>query len=75
MSSIFDNPLRLSILTYLLIVIILITTRFNILFDNNGIVRNFGCKENSTYFNLPTVLYVSAIVITFVFQYINLKYK
>ena len=73
MYSIFNNPLKLSILCYLLIVMILITTKCKIFFDKNGNIRKFGCNNKSTYFNLPTILYFIAILISFLFQYVNLK--
>ena len=73
MFMIFNNPLKLSIFTYLFLVIILIITKCKMFFKTNGMVKKFGCGRDSTYFNLSTVFYSIAVVVSFVFQYLKLS--
>lgn len=73
MSPILGCPVKLSVFTYLIIALLLIMTKPELLFTEEGEVRGFGCKEGNHCLNLPVVLYLSAVVITFFFEWLCIQ--
>ena len=75
MSLILDCPVKLAVFTYLIIALILITTKPDLLFTEDGEVRGFGCKKGNHCLNLPVVLYLSAVILTFFFEWFCMQKK
>ncbi len=69
----FDSPVKLSVFTFLCVAIILILSKPRIFFNEEGELKSFGCEQGATLFSLPVCLYWSAVLITFIFEYLYLK--
>jgi hypothetical protein len=72
MYSILKYPVKLSILVYIFITLIILYNKPDILFDDEGRTKGFGCSKNCEFFNFPVILYASAILITFLFEAISI---
>tara|TARA_B100000963_G_C22399393_1_gene568119 strand:+ start:174 stop:398 length:225 start_codon:yes stop_codon:yes gene_type:complete len=66
--EIFKNPLYMSILLYIFIVIVIIYTKPHVFFDENGKMKETGCGEGKVIFSLPMALVVSSIFIYFIIK-------
>ena len=66
--QIFQNPLYMSILLYIFIVILIIYTKPPIFFDKNGNMKETGCGDNKVIFSLPMALVISSIFIYFIIK-------
>jgi hypothetical protein len=69
--EIFQNPLYMSILIYIFIVIVIIYTKPSIFFDKNGKMKETGCGEGKIIFSLPMALVLSSIFIYFIIKTLN----
>lgn len=69
--EIFQNPLYMSILIYIFIVIVIIYTKPAIFFDKNGKLKETGCGEGKIIFSLPMALVLSSIFIYFIIKTLN----
>jgi hypothetical protein len=69
--EIFQNPLYMSILIYIFIVIVIIYTKPAIFFNDNGKMKETGCGEGKVIFSLPMALVVSSIFIYFIIKTLN----
>ena len=69
--EIFQNPLYMSILIYIFIVIFIIYTKPSIFFDKNGKMKETGCGEGKIIFSLPMALVLSSIFIYFIIKTLN----
>jgi hypothetical protein len=69
--EIFQNPLYMSILIYIFIVIVIIYTKPAIFFNDNGKLKETGCGEGKVIFSLPMALVVSSIFIYFIIKTLN----
>jgi hypothetical protein len=69
--EIFQNPLYMSILIYIFIVVVIIYTKPTIFFDNNGKLKETGCGEGKIIFSLPMALVLSSIFIYFIIKTLN----
>ena len=58
---------------YLIVALLIITTRPYLLFSEDGSIRRFGSSRNNTFFNLPVFLYTLATIISFLFQSLSVK--
>ena len=72
MSEFLHSPLRSSIIVYLVLALVLIHFRPAIMFDEYGRPKGFGCGKDCEFFNFPVVLFLLAILISFVFQWTNI---
>ena len=66
--QIFQNPLYMSILLYIFIVIVIIYTKPLMFFDSTGKMKETGCGDNKVIFSLPMVLVISSIFIYFIIK-------
>ena len=69
--EIFQNPLYMSILIYIFIVVVIIYTKPSIFFNNNGKMKETGCGDGKVIFSLPMALVVSSIFIYFIIKSLN----
>ena len=69
--EIFQNPLYMSILIYIFIVVVIIYTKPTIFFDNNGKLKETGCGEGKIIFSLPMALVLSSIFVYFIIKTLN----
>ena len=69
--EIVKNPLYMSILIYVFVVILIIYTKPGIFFDKQGIMKETGCGEGRVIFSLPMCLVVSSIFIYFTIKSLN----
>lgn len=69
--EIFQNPLYMSILIYIFIVVVIIYTKPAIFFDNNGKLKETGCGEGKIIFSLPMALVLSSIFVYFIIKTLN----
>lgn len=69
--EIFQNPLYMSILIYIFIVVVIIYTKPAIFFNNEGKMKETGCGEGKVIFSLPMALVVSSIFIYFIIKTLN----
>lgn len=69
--EIFQNPLYMSILIYIFIVVVIIYTKPAIFFNDNGKMKETGCGEGKVIFSLPMALVVSSIFIYFIIKTLN----
>ena len=69
--EIFQNPLYMSILQYIFIVIVLIHTKPAIFFDKNGKMKDTGCGEGKVIFSLPMALVILSIFVYFIIKALN----
>jgi hypothetical protein len=69
--EIFQNPLYMSILIYIFIVVVIIYTKPAIFFNNNGKMKETGCGDGKVIFSLPMALVVSSIFIYFIIKSLN----
>jgi hypothetical protein len=73
MYQILQYPVKISIFIYILISLVVLYNRPELIFLDDGISKGFGCAHDCEFFNFPVILYSSAIVITFIFEYISIK--
>lgn len=69
--QIFQNPLYMSILLYVFIVILILYTKPHIFFDKQGKMKETGCGEGKVIFSLPMALVVTSIFIYFIIKTLN----
>ena len=69
--EIFQNPLYMSILMYIFVVVVIIYTKPAIFFNNEGKMKETGCGEGKVIFSLPMALVVSSIFIYFIIKTLN----
>jgi len=69
------NPLYMSILIYIFIVVLIIYIRPSIFFDKNGHMKDTGCGDDRVIFSLPMCLVVSSIFIYFTIKSLNYHSK
>ena len=69
--QIFQNPLYMSILLYIFIVILIIYTKPSIFFDKYGKLKETGCGNGKVIFSLPMALVLSSIFIYFIIKTLN----
>jgi hypothetical protein len=69
--EIFQNPLYMSILMYIFVVVIIIYTKPAIFFNNEGKMKETGCGEGKVIFSLPMALVISSIFIYFIIKTLN----
>lgn len=73
MIILFNSPVKNSIAFYLLIAIVLLIYKPTELFNDDGSLVEFGTEEGTSLITYPVILFLSAILITFFFEYIKLK--
>ena len=73
MYQILQYPVKISIFVYILISLVVLYHRPELVFTDEGVSKGFGCAQDCEFFNLPVILYSSAIIITFLFEYISIK--
>lgn len=73
MYSILKCPIKLSILVYIFIALLILYNKPDLLFTDEGESKGFGCAKECDFFNLPVILYTSAILITFIFESISIR--
>jgi hypothetical protein len=66
--ELFQNPLYVSILLYILVITIILYTKPTMFFDHNGNMKKTGCGENKVIFSLPMFIVVFSIVIYFLIK-------
>ena len=69
--EIFQNPLYMSILIYIFIVVVIIYTKPAIFFNNEGKMKETGCGDGKVIFSLPMALVISSIFIYFIIKTLN----
>ena len=69
--EIFQNPLYMSILIYIFIVVVIIYTKPAIFFNNEGKMKETGCGEGKVIFSLPMALVIFSIFIYFIIKTLN----
>ena len=69
--EIFQNPLYMSILIYIFVVVVIIYTKPAIFFNNNGEMKETGCGDGKLIFSLPMALVISSIFIYFIIKTLN----
>ena len=69
--EILQNPLYMSILIYIFIVVVIIYTKPAIFFNNNGKMKETGCGDGKVIFSLPMALVVYSILIYFIIKTLN----
>ena len=69
--EIFQNPLYMSILIYIFVVVVIIYTKPAIFFNNEGKMKETGCGDGKVIFSLPMALVVSSIFIYFIIKTLN----
>ena len=69
--DIFQNPLYMSIILYILIVVIIVYTKPRIFFDEHGRMKETGCGNGKVIFSLPMCLVISSIFIYFIVKTLN----
>ncbi len=72
MYSILKCPVKISVIIYIFIALIILYNKPELMFDETGKSKGFGSASDCEFFNLPVILYTSAIVITFIFEYISI---
>ena len=75
MNYIFKNPIKISILIYLLVVLYILIQKSDFVFNEIGKAKGFGCSDDCEFFNLPIILYSSAIIITFIIEALCIHYE
>jgi hypothetical protein len=70
--EIFQNPLYMSILIYIFIVVVIIYTKPAIFFNNEGKMKETGCGDGKVIFSLPMALVISSIFIYFIIKTLNI---
>lgn len=73
MLLIFNSPIKNSIITYLIIAISLLIYKPRGVFDEYGNIIEFGLDQGKTLLSYPTILFISAIFITFFYEYLHIK--
>ncbi len=73
MYSILKYPVKISVFVYILISLVILYHKPELIFTEDGISKGFGCADDCEFFNFPVILYSSAILITFLFEYISIK--
>ncbi len=73
MSSILKCPVKISVIIYIFIALLLLYYKPELMFDESGKSKGFGSSTQCEFFNFPVILYASAIVITFIFEYISIQ--
>ena len=73
MSILFDCPVKNSIIIYLIIAITILVNKPRIFFKEDGDMIEFGHKSNQSLLNYPVTLFITAIFVTFFFEYLDLK--
>ena len=69
--ELFQNPLYMSILLYIFVVVVIIYTKPAIFFNKDGKMKETGCGEGKIIFSLPMALVVSSIFIYFIIKTLN----
>jgi hypothetical protein len=69
--DILKNPLYMSILLYIFIVILILYTKPSIFFDKNSKMKETGCGNGKVIFSLPMCLVISSIFIYFTIKTLN----
>jgi hypothetical protein len=69
--DILKNPLYMSILLYIFIVILILYTKPSIFFDKNSKMKETGCGNGKVIFSLPMCLVISSIFIYFIIKTLN----
>ena len=67
------NPLYISLLLYILIVIIIVYTKPRMFFDKDGKMKYTGCGVNKVIFSFPMFIVVSSIFIYFIIKIMKTK--
>jgi len=70
--KLFQNPLYISILLYIFIVILVLYTKPHIFFNKDGTMKETGCGEGKVVFSLPMALVISSIFIYFMIKTLNM---
>lgn len=73
MSILFDCPVKNSIIIYLILAITILVNKPRFFFKKNGSLIEFGHRDDQNLLNYPVTLFISAIFITFFFEYLDLK--
>ena len=66
-----DNYIKYSIVLYLIIAIFIWIKKPNLVFNDNGTVKEFGVGKNKTIFYYPIILVFLAIIIYILFYSYN----
>ena len=74
MKYIFKNPIKISILLYSIVVLYILYKKSDVLFDEFGYARGFGCSDDCEFFNLPVLLFTFVIIITFIVEALCIYY-
>ena len=69
--EVFKNPLYMSIILYIFIVIVIIYTKPRVFFNKYGKMKETGCGEGKVIFSLPMCLVISSIFIYFIVKTLN----
>lgn len=66
--ELFQTPLYIAILIYILVITIILYTKPTMFFDHNGNMKETGCGEGKMIFSLPMFIVVFSIVIYFMIK-------
>lgn len=73
--ELFKNPLYMSMLIYIFVVILILYTKPKIFFDKNGKMKNTGCGDGHVIFSLPMCIVIISIFIYFIIKSLNYHSK
>jgi len=73
--QIFQNPLYISLLLYIIIMILVFYSKPRIFFDKNGKIKSTGCGTGKVIFSFPMFIVISSILIYFFIKIIKTKLK
>jgi len=61
-----------SILFYILLIILIILAKPSLMFDDNGLIKQFGIGENKTMFSLGVFTVVLSVISFYIFCIIDI---
>lgn len=66
-----QNPVQNSIFLYMILILALLYTKPNFLFNKKGKLKSFGCNNDKTLINFPIFVIGCSIIIYIFFTIIN----
>lgn len=70
-----NNRIIYSILFYILVIVLIIVSKPNIVFDENQHIRQFGFGDNKTLFSLGVFTVVLALLSYYIFALIDVLFE